>query len=291
MLSAGIDVGGTKLLGVVLDDAGSVVREERAPTPQGSGPLLDGLVDLARSLGPVDSLGIGIAGLVTRRGVLRAAPNLTIDSEFEVAGDVGRALGIPVGVDNDATCATVAEWQWGAGRGASDMAMITLGTGIGGGFVSGGVVQRGDNGFAGEFGHMVVDPSGPPCPCGRRGCWERYASGNGLAYLAGGRRGQEVVAAARAGDSDASAVIDRYGWWVALGLVNLTNILDPGTLVLGGGLAADPDVFLPPIERAFAELLYSPEHRPHPTLVFAELGERAGALGAAHLGRDAVARP
>jgi glucokinase len=285
MLSAGIDVGGTKCLAVVVDDNGRVVQERRIATPRGSRPMIDGLVELARSLGPVDSVGVGIAGLITREGVMRAAPNLVIDSELAVGPLVSEALGLTVPVDNDATCATVAEWRLGAGRGCDDMVMVTLGTGIGGGVVAGGVVQRGHNGFAGEIGHMVVDPDGPLCPCGRRGCWERYASGNGLAHLAGGTRGEEVVAAARAGDTDALAVIDRYGWWVALGLVNLTNVLDPDMFVLGGGLAASPEVFLGPVQRAFTELLYSPEHRPHPRLVFAERGQHAGALGAALIGR------
>jgi glucokinase len=186
--------------------------------------------------------------------------------------------------------------------------MVTLGTGIGGGIVAGGRLLVGVNGFAGEFGHMVVDPNGPPCPCGRRGCWERYASGSGLAQLArtaaiGGRlrrvvllaggdvellRGEHVQAAAEDGDPGALAVIDEFAHWVALGLVNLTNALDPATFVLGGGLAEGAHLYLAPIRRWFGELLYAPDVRPHPALAFAALGEHAGAVGAAllpaHLG-------
>ncbi len=163
-------------------------------------------------------------------------------------------------VTNDATCAALAEWRFGAGRGVDDMVMVTLGTGIGGGVVAGGRLIVGANGFAGEFGHMVVDPDGPPCPCGRRGCWERYASGSGLAQLAraaavGGRlrrvvevaggdagmvRGEHVQAAAREGDPGAVAVVDEFARWVALGLVNLTNALDPARFVLGGGWPRAP---------------------------------------------------
>ena len=174
------------------------------------------------------------------------------------------------------------------------------GTGIG---VAGGALIRGANGFTGEIGHMVVDPDGPPCPCGRRGCWERYASGSGLARLAreaavgrrlervvslaGGDaekvRGEDVQAAAREGDSDALEVSDSFGRWVALGLANLTNILDPESFVLGGGLAASADLYLGPIQKWFTQLLYAPHLRPHPTLMFAQLGERAGAVGAALL--------
>jgi glucokinase len=183
------------------------------------------------------------------------------------------------------------------------MVLVTLGTGIGGGLVSGGHLQRGSHGFAGEYGHMVIEPMGPPCPCGRRGCWERYASGSGLARLAreaaiglrahrvleiaGGDpeavRGEMVQQAAREGDVDALAVIDEFGRWVALGLVNLANALDPERFVLGGGLAAGADLYLDPITTWFRELIYQPDLRPMPEIAFAKWNERAGAVGAALL--------
>jgi glucokinase len=188
-----------------------------------------------------------------------------------------------VAIDNDATCATVAEWRIGAGAGVDDLMVVALGTGIGGGLVLGGALQRGVNGFAGEIGHMVVDPDGPDCPCGRRGCWERYASGSGLSYLGGGRRGEDIVAAAVAGDAESDRVLDEFAHWVALGLVNLANIADPARFVIAGGLAADPEVFLPRIRLAFHELIYAPAHRPSPDIVVARLGSDAGAIGAAML--------
>ena len=282
-LRAGIDVGGTKFLGVVIDDSGLVVVEKRRPTPHGGDAVVRELGEFARELGDFDSLGVGVPGLVTRDGVLRAAPNLVSAVEVRVGPILSEILGIPVAVDNDATCAILSEWQHGAAQGFDDVVLVTLGTGIGGGLVMGGKLQRGVNGFAGEIGHIVVQPDGPFCPCGRRGCWERFASGRGLQMLAGGRKGEEVVEAARAGDRESLVVIDTFAHWVALGLVNLTNILDPACIVLGGGLAAAPDMFLPPIQRQFSTLLYSPEHRPHPHLAFAQLGERAGAIGAALL--------
>ena len=281
--AAGIDVGGTKFLGVVLDGAGSVVLERRRPTPRTGDSIIAALAEFARELGPYDTLGIGVPGLVTRDGVLRAAPNLVGASEVNVGSRVAELLGHPVAVDNDATCAMVAEWQRGAARGFDDVVIVTLGTGIGGGIVMGGQLQRGANGFAGEMGHMVVQPEGPACVCGRRGCWERFASGSGLQMLAGGRSGEEVVESARAGDRASLEVIGTFARWVALGLVNLTNLLDPACIVLGGGLAVAPDIFLAPIEREFRGLLYSPDNRPWPILAFAELGERAGAIGAAML--------
>lgn len=302
----GIDVGGTKALGVAVDATGAVVAQDRRPTPRGDDslePLVATLVELAESLGCEGSLGIGMPGLVTREGVLHAAPNLDGVAHFAVAARVSERLGHRVAVDNDATCATVAEWQLGVAQGATDVILVTLGTGIGGGLVADGVLHRGRNGFAGEFGHMVVHPNGPPCPCGRRGCWERFASGSGLAMLAreaatgrrlravvahaGGDpqnvRGEHVQAAALDGDEEALAVIDDFGRWVALGLANLTNAFDPEVLVLGGGLADGAGLYLDPITRWFGELLYQPHLRPSPRIEFATWGPLAGAVGAALL--------
>ncbi len=302
----GIDVGGTKALGVALDVDGAVIAEDRRPTPRGAdslGALIDVLVELAESLGHDGSLGVGVPGLVTRSGVLRAAPNLDGVADFDVRGRLAERLDGSIAVDNDATCATVAEWQLGAGMGVDDMMLVTLGTGIGGGVVANGVLLRGANAFAGEFGHMVVHPDGPRCPCGRRGCWERYASGSGLAMLAreaatgrrlqnvvrhaGGDpqavRGEHVQAAAREGDVEALAVIDDFARWVALGLSNLTNALDPAMFVLGGGLAAGADLYLDPIIEWYGKLLYQPKLRPMPRVEFAAWGPLAGAVGAALL--------
>jgi glucokinase len=302
----GIDVGGTKALGVALDADGEVVAEDRRPTPRGDGSidaLLDTLVELAESLGVDADLGIGVPGLVTRDGRLRAAPNLDGVADLPIGELLGERLGFDVRVDNDATCATVAEWRNGVGIGTDDLLLVTLGTGIGGGVVANGTLQRGTNGFAGEFGHMVVDPHGPRCPCGRQGCWERYASGSGLAMLAreaatGHRlravvehadgdaqavRGEHVMAAALDGDTEALAVIDDFGRWVALGLSNLTNVFDPEIFVLGGGLAAGAELYLEPITRWYGELLYQPHLRPLPRIEFARWGPLAGAVGAALL--------
>lgn len=303
----GIDVGGTKCLGVVLDERGSRIAEARRQTPRGAEAIVETLAELAESLiadvGTVASIGIGMPGLVTRDGVIKASPNLADVSDFPVGRMLSDRLGRPVEVDNDATCAVAAEWRVGVAAGRTDVVMVTLGTGIGGGIVVNNRLVRGANGFTGEIGHMVVDPDGPPCPCGRRGCWERYASGSGLGRLAreaavgkrltrivelaGGDpenvRGENVQGAAREGDAAALAVIDLFGRWVALGLANLTNVLDPQAFVLGGGLAASADLYIGPIQRWFTELLYAPDLRPHPDLAFATLGEYAGAVGAALL--------
>jgi glucokinase len=302
-LAAGIDMGGTKCLGVVLDGEGSVVREERRPTPSGPEAVVATLAELADDLRPWDTLGVGAAGLVTLDGVVRAGPHLHGVRDLPLGARLSARLGQPVVVDNDATATLVAEWRHGAAMGARDAVLVTLGTGIGGGIVAGGRLQRGAHGFAGEPGHMVVDPDGPPCPCGRRGCWERYASGTGLARMGreaaeGGRlgaltegiggdpaalRSEHLRDAARQGDPEALAVLDQFAWWTALGMVNLTNLLDPEVIVMGGGLADMADLVEAPIRRHFGDLLYAPEHRPHPRFAVARFGGSAGAIGAALL--------
>lgn len=303
----GIDVGGTKCLGVVIDADGELLAETRTSTPYDADLLIGVLAATVRELeadvGPVASVGVGVPGLITIDGVLRSSPNVPDVTDLDVASRLGTELSRSVAVGNDATCAALAEWRVGAARGHDHVVMVTLGTGIGGGIVANGHLVVGRNGFAGEFGHMVVEPNGPPCPCGRRGCWERYASGSGLAHLArsaatGGRlravvemvggdvdavRGEHVQAAAEQGDAGALAVIDEFARWVALGLANLTNALDPSVFVLGGGLATGAHLYLDPVQRWFGELLYAPDLRPHPALTFAVLGEHAGAIGAALL--------
>ena len=313
-LVAGIDVGGTKVLGVALDsdDPTTVVVEARVPTPDGTAPLLDAMADVVRTLGKdreISALGIGIAGLVDRGGVLRVGPNLPGLYGVRVGEELDARLGLPVRVDNDATCATWGEHVAGAARGVRDALLVTLGTGIGAGVIADGELVRGAHGFGGEAGHMVVDPNGPPCPCGREGCWERFASGSGLGML--GReaalayrfrrgvelagepeevRGEHVTRAAAEGDPEALAIMQRFGEWVALGVGNLLAILDSSLVVIGGGLVEAGDLLLDPIRAALPDQVMAPQERTDVCIVAAELGERAGAIGAALLGgREASA--
>jgi glucokinase len=298
----GIDVGGTKCLGVAIDHDGEVLHEVKVPTPDDGDQLVATLAQIATELQATDAVGLGVPGLVNRDGVLLAAPNITARRMLPLRDLMQEQTGLRVVVDNDNTVACLAEWRFGAGRGCDDLLLVGLGTGIGGGFVSGGALQRGHNGFAGEFGHMIVVPDGLQCPCGQRGCWERYASGSGLANearqaAAAGKldgvlaevesaddiRGEDVTAAALAGDEQALAVVATFAGWVALGLVNLTNLFDPGVIVLSGGMSADPELFLPPIEASFHASLFAGALRPRPELKFAELGPQAGGIGAALL--------
>lgn len=284
MLSIGIDVGGTKCHGVLVDAVGSVIAEARVPTPPAMGIVdtLCGLVgDLTRGDAAVTGVGVGLPGLITRDGVVRASPNLRGARDTPVGPGLRSRLGVAVHVENDATMAAYGEWTAGAARGARDAVMVTLGTGIGGGIVMGGVLQRGSHGFAGEIGHMIVDRDGIECPCGLRGCWERYASGSALAAAAGAASGEDIVEAARNGDAVARRHLAEFAGWVALGLANLTNLCDPEVIVLGGGVMDAHDVLFDDVRRCFSDSLYSPTLRSHPRLEVAGLGHRAGAVGAA----------
>ena len=308
-LTVGVDLGGTKCLGVVADRTGAVVDELRVPTPKGKEATVAVLGDVAAELlgrhPGAGAVGVGVPGLVDAAGTLRFAPNLPGVNELPLAAPLAARLGVPVVVDNDASCAGWGEREAGAGKGRDHVVLVTLGTGIGGGIVLGGRLFRGHHGFAGEIGHMVVDPNGPRCPCGPRGCWERFASGSGLGRLAqevavSGRaarvvtlaggdpelvKGEHVTAAAAEGDAEAVEVMAEFGWWVALGLANLANVFDPEMFVLGGGLVEAGDVLLAPVRTAFHELLEGAEHRPPIGIAPAALGEHAGAIGAALLAR------
>lgn len=313
----GVDIGGTKVLGVSVDAQGLVLGEARVPTPEaacdpiGSADAGAEVADAVRevvatlrettlTVGP--ALGVGVPGMLDRTGTLVFSPNLQgaggTDLKSLLSARMPDAL---VVVENDANCAALAECELGAGRGAGHVAVVTLGTGIGVGLISGGRVVLGAHGFAGEVGHMVIDPAGPPCPCGGRGCWERYASGAGLGRLAreaayAGRlhevvtiaggdpelvRGEHVTSAAATGDAGALAVLDELGWWVALGLANLSAVLDPERIVIGGGLVEAGEILLGPIRRSFGALVEGGSVRPAADIVLADFGERAGAVGAA----------
>ena len=300
----GIDVGGTKCLGVLLDAEGTVVAEERRPTPKETDELVERLCELSEVLGPADSIGVGVPGLVTREGMLRAAPHITKVADLPLRALLAERLGLggghrqrrhlrPAGRVHDRQrrrgFGTPCWSRWAPASAAGSWREASS---------SGGPTAS-----SGEMGHMVVDPDGPDCPCGRRGCWERFASGSALAHfgrmaaaagelpaalkLAGGDpeavMGEHVTAAARAGDAASLQILDGFGRWVGIGLVNLTNLLDPELFVLGGGLVELRDLIVEPIRHWLGQLLYAPSFRPHPRLEIARLGQRAGAIGAAML--------
>jgi len=318
----GIDIGGTKVLGVALGTGEAIVAETRVPTPTGTREIVGSHVadavaevaaELDRTLGRDAAttdpapIGVGAPGMVDRQGRLCFAPNLPQAHGVDWTELIGPRLpGRSVLIENDANLAVLAEQRLGAARAYRDVVMVTLGTGIGGGIVIDGRVEVGSAGFAGEIGHMVVDPAGPPCPCGRSGCWERYASGAGLGLLAreaalAGRldgvvrraggdpenvRGEDVSAAAAAGDPAARQVIGEVGRWVGFGLANLAAALDPECFVLGGGLVRAGDLLFDAARASFGELVEGGDRRPLAAVVPAAFGERAGAVGAALTARQ-----
>jgi glucokinase len=296
--SIGIDLGGTKCAGVVLDPSGAVVARHRVPTPNGGDAIIAAIVATATGLrnqahalglGDIDHLGIGMPGLVTPNGNLRFAPHLFGVTEVPLTEmlraqfDAAKSPFSVVNIENDNTAAAWAEFTSGAGKGVDDMVYVGFGTGIGGAAVVGGKLQRGRNGFAGELGHMVVDRNGDPCVCGRNGCWELYASGRGLAKLAG-RPGPEITAAAHVGDEDAAEILRAFARNVALGLADLVAIYDPEVLVLGGGVMSPPEPLVGFIRTALPLTMgLGAFHRPIPNVVGAGLGGEGGAIGAARL--------
>ena len=308
--SIGIDIGGTKALGVVLTRDGRILAEEKRPTPKNGVGIIECAFALFESLAGkvgndinIEGLGVGIAGLVDNKGQLRRAPNLVDADGLKLGRSLESLVGVPVYVDNDANCAARAEIATGAARNVEQALLVTLGTGIGGALISEGTVVRGADGMAGEPGHMMVNPAGPTCACGMRGCWESYASGTGLTNLATqsaseGRltaiaeqlegkteeiTGEQVTSAARQGDEEAIQVIDTYSWWIAVGLANCAGLLDPEIIILGGGLIEEWDLFGPRVRTAFDKLLIGADQRETVRIEPAAAGESAGAIGAAML--------
>ena len=262
-LVAGLDVGGTKTLGVVAGPTGSVIATAKRPTRTGSGDdvlatILDVVLDLADAVGVgVDgfgAIGIGIPGLVdVNEGTVRHAVNLGIAGEpLELAERLGEKVDAPVHVDNDVNVAAIGA---AAALGCRDLAYLSVGTGIAAGLLLGGRLRRGARGAAGEVGHVPVDPAGPECHCGQRGCLEALASGPALArrWPAGADApsvASALLDAAARGDRDAIEVRDSIAGHLADAVVNLALTVDPDVIVLGGGVAEAGDGLLDAITAA-----------------------------------------
>jgi glucokinase len=301
----GLDVGGTKALGLLVDPADGTIHGRQKSSSAGDGPTLvrtlATMVNGLRSDHAITGIGLGIAGLIDRSGTVRYSPNLADLVEFPVTAELTAAIGHRVVATNDATAGTWAEAKLGAGRGCRDFVYVALGTGIGAGFVINGELVLGSNGFAGEVGHMVIEANGPAHITGQQGPWEYYASGNALGRLARDAAaagafpaavqrvdsidsvtGYHVVELMRSGDSDALSIFDGFCKEVALGTSNLVISLDFGRVVIGGGLADIGEPLRAGVEYWLGELLLGREHRPEPEVVLAELGSDAAALGAAY---------
>ncbi|MBW3653050.1 MAG: ROK family protein [Actinobacteria bacterium] len=311
----GVDLGGTKLL------AGAVDRElnvhHRATRPARGGDhsaVIDTVVSAVEEVrdaieggsGSVQAVGIGIPCLIDQRRAIAVMSTHLPLADVPFRDLVGERIGLPVFVDNDANAAMLAEWRFGAARGARDAALLTIGTGIGGGLVLGGVLQRGSQGAGAELGHMVIQADGPRCNgnCPNHGCLEALVSGAALARearriaaerprsglgqaLVSGREisGPLVTELAHDGDQAAIDAVAAIGRWLGIGVANLVNMLNPEVVVIGGGVIAAGELLLEPARAVVAARALSPS-KEHVRIVPARFGAESGMLGAAALALD-----
>ena len=317
MKYVGVDIGGTNLKAGLVDENGVLLATQKMKVASiadddGLAWTVASLVqELAHtvnlSVSDVASVGVGVPGTVEiRSGSINYTCNLPLRN-VPLRKLFHRYLSIPLYIENDANCAALAEFLVGAGRDSKRFVTITLGTGVGAGIVHNGKIYHGANGMAGEVGHMVIQRGGLPCPCGRHGCWEQYASATALkritaAALAahphsilaqvvaeneGRVSGQSAFIAARRGDPVGQQVCDEYVDYLACGVVNVVNIFQPDTLAIGGGVSneAEEQLLRPVQQRVARESIPCGRDR-RTRIVKAELGNRAGIIGAALLGKN-----
>ena len=312
-LTIGIDVGGTKVLGGVVDESGKVLTTARKDTPrQGGSALTQTIADVAKELlqqHSVASVGVSAAGFVSSdRKTMLATPNIADWNGVDLDHQLTALIGLPVVIENDANAAAWGEAKFGAGKNKDHMMMLTVGTGIGGGIVVNGALYRGAFGIAAEFGHMRVVPEGHICGCGARGCFEQYASGNALLRHAreainaspevarnllsrgdgtvAGLTGQAITEAARDGDAVALAAFNTTGQWLGAGIASLAVLLDPACVVIGGGVIDAGEILLKPTRESLERNMPFAGKHPYPEIIAAQLGNEAGLVGVADLARS-----
>ena len=311
-LSIGIDIGGTKVLGGVVDSSGNILTTHREDTPKAGGrELTQTIIGVAQELlaqFPATSVGISAAGFVSAdRKTMLATPNIAGWNGVNLESAISEQLHLPVVIENDANAAAWGEAIYGAGRGESELMMVTVGTGIGGGLVNNGQLYRGAFGVAAEFGHMRLVPGGHPCGCGALGCFEQYASGSALhrhlleaiekdparaqSLLSrgdgtiAGIKGNHITEAARDGDQLAIDAFNTTGDWLGAGIASIAVIVDPACVVIGGGVIDAGDLLMVPTREAINKYMPFSGKHPAPKVLVAELGNDAGLIGAADLAR------
>lgn len=310
MKTVGIDIGGTKIAGVLLGADDSVIREDRVPTPATDPEaIIEAVVHLVEDLRAGEELlavGVAAAGFINAsQSEVMYSPNLNWRNE-PLKAKLESRLGLPVFIENDANAAGWAEHRFGAAKGISNMMMITIGTGVGGAIVTDGRLFRGGFGIGAELGHWRFVPNGKPCGCGQRGCLEQYASGTALLNNAkdlvnsgvekakrllelSGRAenldGQMIFEAIQENDPAALELLEELGTNIGIAIASMVAILDPEVAVIGGGVSLLGDRLLQPIRRAYLEHLPAKGFRPEISIVAALLTNEAGAIGAADLAR------
>lgn len=310
--SIGVDIGGTKVLGGVVDSAGNILTTHREDTPREGGSALTatiiGVIQELLAQHDATSVGISAAGFVSSdRQTMLATPNIADWNGINLKEEISREINLPIVIENDANAAAWGEAVYGAGRGESELMMVTVGTGIGGGLVNNGALYRGAFGVAAEFGHMRVVPGGHPCGCGKRGCFEQYASGSalhrhlleaierdpasGISLLSRGNgtiagiKGNHITEAAREGDPIAVGAFNTTGDWLGAGIASLCIIVDPACVVIGGGVIDAGELLMKPTRVAIEKYMPFNGKHPAPKILVAELGNDAGLVGVADLAR------
>ncbi|HVF54150.1 MAG TPA: ROK family protein [Actinomycetota bacterium] len=308
-LVIGVDTGGTATKGALVTSDGEVQERVEYPTDHSAGTkgivsVVDELLDRASDQGPPLAVGVGVAGFVDLdSGSVTFSPNVIYDDPHVTQALAARTK-LPIAVDNDANAAVWGERRFGVAQGFDDVAMVTIGTGIGSGFVVSGRVLRGANGAAAEAGHTVVEPSGPECPCGLKGCLEQLASGNAIARIARAEASKDastsmlsfagsiddittehVAKAARQMDEAARSILRTAGRYLGIGLSNIVNMFDPEIIVLAGSVTGAGEPFLGPARDQLAQMTLAQRRRPV-RLDVSKLGPDAGIVGAACLAFD-----
>lgn len=309
-VTVGIDVGGTNIRAGAVDVNGVIIDTVEAPTP-GSERALEAA--LARAVGElrnnhvIAAVGLAVAGFISSdRLTVLFAPHLPW-RQAPVARRMSERLGCPVVLEHDANAAAWAEHRFGVAGAGRVALLVAIGTGIGAGLLVDGVLFRGAYGVAPELGHLRMVPNGRACPCGKRGCWERYCSGTGLAATAlemlaedpasssllrhavaaepGSLTGQQVMCAARDGDRLALAAVAELARWLGEGLAAAGDIYDPDLIVVGGGVGASAPLFLDAAREHYASRSTGAGHRPLARIRATQIGTTAGLVGAADLAR------
>jgi glucokinase len=306
VLKVGIDIGGTKIAGGVVDEEGHVVEKLRVDTPEDTRELADAVVDMAQHFGAsyeIVAVGVAAAGFIDRdRATVIHAPNIDWHDE-PLKATIESRIDVPVIIENDANAAGWAEFRFGAGRDVEHMVMLTMGTGVGGAVVTDGQLFRGGHGIAGELGHTRFIRDGYACGCGQSGCLEQYASGRALQREAnliadGGGIGTELAtlraekgtitgpAVSRlvlAGDPGATEALRRVATALGEACGGFQAVLDPELFVIGGGVAQLGEDLLAPVRIAYETSLPGYGERPIAAFAIAQLGNDAGLIGAADL--------
>ncbi len=312
MYRIGIDLGGTNIVAGVLDDNNKIVGISKCKTacPRPAEEIVKDMAKVAReaaqnagiTMADVRGVGVGSPGTCNRdTGIVEFANNLGFVN-LPLCAMLEKELGTKVAIENDANAAALGEFCAGAAKGSKSCVCITLGTGVGGGVIIDGKVLAGVNFAGAELGHTVIQVGGEPCSCGRKGCWEAYASATALVRqtraameqnkdskmweLAGSLEnvnGRTAFDGMRAGDAAATQVVNTYIYYIAVGLIDMINIFQPDVVCIGGGICKEGDTLLKPLEKYIVAERYSKHSEKQARLCVAELGNDAGVIGAACL--------